>query len=244
MAHYTTQLRSLIENNFDLQLNEYPIFSEDYRETLNQKIIDHYYFSEIGFETAGLFRHRLKTKLNEIMPYYNQLYSSQLLEISPLLDFEETTEETKSMTGGDSMTGTATDSTTDSGSTSGTSSATSSTSTTAGSLNVSSDTPQGFLSIGSIESNTYASEAQQSEDTGSSSSQSATTNGTTYQDTKSATGSSSSTTTKNQTDTLGRHYYGFRGKSQAELLKIYRETFINIDMMIINELADLFMLVY
>lgn len=54
MATYTTELRRLIENGFDLGLDDYPIFDEEYRAVLNKKIIDHYYFCEIGFETAGL----------------------------------------------------------------------------------------------------------------------------------------------------------------------------------------------
>ena len=77
MAHYTTTIRTLIDNNFDFGLNEYPIFDESYRKTLNQNILNHYYNDEIGFETASLFRFHLKARLNEIMPYYNNLYTIQ-----------------------------------------------------------------------------------------------------------------------------------------------------------------------
>lgn len=97
MSKYTTELRWVIENGYDLQLNEYPIFDENYRQKLNQKIINHYYFREIGFETVGLFRFYLKQTMNEIMPYYNQLYESALLEIDPLntINFTETLTRTK-----------------------------------------------------------------------------------------------------------------------------------------------------
>ena len=77
MGHYTTTIRTLIDNNFDFELDEYPIFDETYRETLNQNILNHYYNDEIGFETASLFRFHLKARLNEIMPYYNNLYKIQ-----------------------------------------------------------------------------------------------------------------------------------------------------------------------
>ena len=77
MAHYTTTIRTLIDNNFNFELDEYPIFDETYRETLNQNILNHYYNDEIGFETASLFRFHLKARLNEIMPYYNNLYKIQ-----------------------------------------------------------------------------------------------------------------------------------------------------------------------
>ena len=41
---------------------------------LEQKIIDHYRFRQIGQETVGRFKHYLKCKMQEIMPYYVQLY--------------------------------------------------------------------------------------------------------------------------------------------------------------------------
>lgn len=43
MSKYTTELRYLIENNFDIGLKTYPIFDENYREVLNTKIINHYF---------------------------------------------------------------------------------------------------------------------------------------------------------------------------------------------------------
>ena len=77
MAKYTITIKSLIDNNFDFKMNNYPIFDENYRETLNNNILYHYYENEIGFETASLFRFYLNQKLNEIMPYYNELYKVQ-----------------------------------------------------------------------------------------------------------------------------------------------------------------------
>lgn len=106
MSAYTTQLRypiiqflkdineEPIEENwykiFDkLGLNDYPIFDENYRKELNYKIIRHYYMREIGAETFGLFKFYLRRTMFEIMPYYNQLYNSQLIEISdPLNDID------------------------------------------------------------------------------------------------------------------------------------------------------------
>lgn len=78
MSKYTTTIYYLKQNGFDFQLNEYPIFDESYRETLNNLILDNFLMDEIGFETPALFRHYLKTKLNEIMPYYNLLYKAQI----------------------------------------------------------------------------------------------------------------------------------------------------------------------
>ncbi len=71
--------------NFD-----YPIFDEAYRNVLNKKILMHYYTREISEETVGLWKLRMRTKLNEIMPYYNKLYESETLEFNPLYDFDLT----------------------------------------------------------------------------------------------------------------------------------------------------------
>ena len=77
MAKYTTTIKTLLDNNFDFGLQDYPIFDEDYREHLNDMILKHYYMAEIGFETAALFKQYLNNKMEEIMPYYNTLYQLQ-----------------------------------------------------------------------------------------------------------------------------------------------------------------------
>lgn len=84
MAQYTIELRRLVESGYPLALDRYPIFMEEYRGGLNQKIIEHFYFREIGQETADRFNFMLRRKMNEIMPFYNELYKSTLLEFDPL----------------------------------------------------------------------------------------------------------------------------------------------------------------
>lgn len=54
----------------------YPIFDVDYRPQLERKILLHYLFDEIGAETFDRFKIFLMSKMNEIMPYYNQLYTA------------------------------------------------------------------------------------------------------------------------------------------------------------------------
>ena len=44
------------------------------RERLVEKINNHYRFRQIGQETPGRFKHYLKTRMLEIMPYFVQLY--------------------------------------------------------------------------------------------------------------------------------------------------------------------------
>lgn len=78
----------MIESSFDIGLKDYVIYKESFREELNKKIIDHFYFREIGLETPQLFKKFLNRKMNEIMPYYNQLYKSCDVEFNPLWNVE------------------------------------------------------------------------------------------------------------------------------------------------------------
>lgn len=77
MSKYTISIKNLIKNKFDFGLNDYPIFDEDYRKTLNDNILYYYYEDEIGLETPELFKIYLNRTMNRIMPYYNNLYMAQ-----------------------------------------------------------------------------------------------------------------------------------------------------------------------
>ena len=145
MSEYTTSLRwwctSINNNDTSLSIKDnitnalptifnfdFPIFNENYRETLEFKIIHHFYFREIGFETPALFRDFLYRRLNEIMPYYNQRYNSELLTYDPF-------ETTKITTTGNNS-GTNNQSTSSNGSSS----------SNGGNSSAYSDTPQNGLS--------------------------------------------------------------------------------------------------
>lgn len=67
---------------------DFPIFDENYRLALEKKILRHYYTREICEETVGLWKLRLCDRLNVIMPYYNQLYLSELIKFNPLYDVQ------------------------------------------------------------------------------------------------------------------------------------------------------------
>lgn len=84
MAVYTVELGTLVKRGYPIALNNYPIFDEGHRTILNNKIIRHYYFREICCDSPERFNFYLETKMDEIMPYYNQLYKSELLEYNPL----------------------------------------------------------------------------------------------------------------------------------------------------------------
>lgn len=240
MAKYTTELRKIVESGYDLQLDEYPIFDELYRDTLNKKIIDHYFYREIGFETTGMFRHYLKTKMNEIMPYYNKMYQSELLELDPLTTFKEVHTENKDKTGTDSTHNTTSNTNNSVGN--GTNSQATVSNGSVNVLNVHSDTPQGSITEEEIIANQYASTTDYTKTT--SDDDTVTVNGgNSYNDTSVGNGEAEGQRNYTDNEITNKQKYGYN-KSPAELLELYRKTFLNIDMMIIGELEDLFMQIW
>lgn len=199
MSKYTITIHKLIENGFVFNLYSYPIFDENYRSTLNKKILDHYLMSEIGLETPALFNHYLGSKLNEIMPYYNTLYEKQTSLLQKLENNVNLTEEFKRDITNES-TGTA------SGNSNGKS--------------LFEDTPQGVLVQADMDEMTHASSINfsKSNDTSETS-----TNGTSSEDyIKTITGNNGS-------------------KYNVEVLNEIKNNLMNIDVMIINDLSELFM---
>lgn len=89
MPVFTVVLKDAIERNDNIGLDDYPtpegVSAETWRADLNKKIINHFWNREIAHETVSLFQFALRRKMHEVMPYYNQLYASELLKIEPLV---------------------------------------------------------------------------------------------------------------------------------------------------------------
>lgn len=204
MAHYTITIRTLLNNNFDFQMTSYPIFDENYRNTLNEKILNHYYENEIGFETAPLFRFYLNNKLNEIMPKYNVLYNAQKKLLDENLLFNNTNV-TESLQGSNT---TNTQSTSNS---------------TNNSKNLFQDTPQGQIASTEINNQTWATNLNLTNNS--------------ISDNNTASGNGTNEYIKTIIGNTG-------GKYNIEVLNDIVNNFLNIDLMIINELNDLFMQIF
>lgn len=84
MAKYTMELRSLIKLGYPIFDDSWSTFVPEHKRELCEKIKKHYWFYEIGSETPERFVFGLNEQLALIMPYYNQLYASELLKIEPL----------------------------------------------------------------------------------------------------------------------------------------------------------------
>ena len=312
MSKYTTEVRYICEHYAGLDESEgyesiseiigmsrdkifdfnYPIFDESYKPILEEKILTHYYTREIGFETVGLWKHFLKMRMNEIMPYYNKLYISESLMPDNIFndtdyiregEKHDTGEGTETLDGLGAMTGTVADvihsETEDGGADSVDRTGGESRNTEKSTSNepkkdtwtLYSDTPQGGVAgisaaEPSVGSNAYltnathviesgvGSQSTESEDVSldrdeeqlisyGKTSETDGTNTRTY-NTRNKTDNETTRETKNDGE-YEEHIYGKMGKSSyAYLLKEYADKFINIDVLIIRDLGDLFMNVY
>lgn len=246
MSKYTTEVRFICEVNSGLNESvgyskiediitgaipnifdfDFPIFDESYRCVLERKILMHFYTREICEETVGLWKLRLDTRLNEIMPYYNKLYKSELLNFNPLYTDNLTrTRTTKLNSKRETDNNGKVDTTNNSqGSESGT--------TNNNGNDLYSDTPQG--SLNGVESGTYLTNARKTSDTSTSNSN--TSNNSSGKVISSENGSDDFNSTEDYLESVS----GYAGVNASDLLKKYRETFLNIDMEVISNLEDLF----
>lgn len=109
------------------------------KDKLAKKIVDHFLTEEIGYETMGLFRQKVKITMEEIMESKLPLIYSRAIEYDPLVnvDFTETMERNVTNEGESSSNSSG--------------------------LAVNSDTPQGQISKASILAGNYASSTSASE---------------------------------------------------------------------------------
>lgn len=85
----TITIRELIAGGmclFDPE-DKYPIWDEKHRPELEKKIIEHYMFRQIGFETAGRFKFELNKLMREIMPYYVKIWKTTQYEYNPIENY-------------------------------------------------------------------------------------------------------------------------------------------------------------
>lgn len=202
MAHYTITIKSLIDNDFNFGLQNYPIFNESYRETLNKHILNYYYESEIGFETANLFKFYLNNTLDLIMPKYNELYKKQEIALLNIFENVDLTENSNRQNENQVTTNSNSNS---------------------NNKNLFQDTPQGQLDFTELENQTWATNYTMNKSNITDESESNGTNNEDYE----------------------RHIHGNNGnKYNIDLLNDIKNNLMNIDLMIINELNDLFMGIY
>lgn len=255
-AKYTVVLHTLMndpqmQQQLNSALSTYPLYQpeEAYdliptREELNLKLLNHYKYREIGFETIGRFLDELKITMGEIMPRYNELFKTVVTMAnlpSPFdnVDVVETFEEEKTNTS-------TSDSTTDN-TTVSTAQDESTTTGTASSHNkhINSKTPQGKLSVTAekIDTIDYADEAQWNKDNSN-------TSGTSSSNGETSATSEGSATTMNEGSETTKHTYTKKGNqgvnTYAHDMNEFRTSIIDVVDQIVNDprIRELFMLVY
>lgn len=217
MAEYTIELHDAIDNfippetlfDFDYTLHD-PL----HKPVLEQLIINHYYYREIGFETIDRFKRYLSATLNEILPKYNIMYEQ--LETDLVMLSNNSTENIASASG--------TNSTINNGTTESESDG------TAGNTNLAlhTDTPQSAVDFTAPSAN--VTDMKKTTD--------AATNSSTASVTDSSTGSGTNTNEANST------LKGYTGITESELRAIYFDNIVIVDNMIIKDLNELFMKIY
>ena len=217
MAKHTIELREIENCICYLFPKGFPFYtdSEEMRLNFIQKFYDEYMFREIGFETVERFKRSLLGKLNLLMPFYTQLYHTELesKDINFLLnkDLIETFE--REINGSSEVNSNATTNA------SGTSSANSS--------DMMFDTPNSRID----DITKYPTQGSQGENTATTNSKATSSNNQTGENTQSE-----------KTSLISKGNIGIT--SSAQLLKEWREVIINIDKMLLNDLEDLFLLLF
>lgn len=266
MAVYTTQLRSIVEeinreHNFQtsyldpLQIIEariqnarssifsfeYPINPED-KERFECNFIRHFYTREIGLETYRLWQLKLAAKLNLIIPKYNKLWADEtkyknydLLTNSDYTTIRAYTGN-RTLAGLEKLDGTRTDNLTqaDTGIDTNT--------VNSDHIRAYSDTPQGNMQ--NLLNEKYLTNLTHDYENGSTNQLQRNMNRRNTGTVKNENDVTKSENTNDKQDETVTHKGKNGGITYAEALLKARETYLNIDLMLCNELRDLFMLIW
>ena len=236
MANYTMTINECLNNPLTPMFNfDYPFYidDEEAKTKFEEKFMLYYWNCEIGFETFARFQKALQARLTIKMPYYQQLYETELAskDISFLLnkDLHETfTREIDTEN-----------------ETSGTNS-TQQTSTNESSLNqegTSTNThKESSISDGVSTSSLVDGYLTGASSDNGSSSTTGTTNSTDNLTSEGTLSQTENGKTVEKTELLSQGNIGIT--SSAELLQKWREVLINIDEIIIEDCRDLFMRIY
>lgn len=215
-AKYTLQLQTIYnDEHYNLFDFPYNLYDNDLKLYFEEKFYQHFMFYEIAFDNIFIFKQHLASTLNDIYPYYKQLYETEIrcknIDFMLNKDLKETytREITGNVVGNNS------------------SSSTSSDNSSTNNLDILNDTPQNAVN----DIDRYMTTANKS-------------NTETNNNMNSNSNSSSETESKNieKYELLSQGNIGVT--SSAELLEKWRNVLINIDMLIFKELESLFLMVY
>lgn len=255
-AKYTVVLKTIMDNRaaraeIDKALSKYPLYTppKTYdmvpgRQEINNRLLNHYKYREIGFETVGRFLDELEITMAEIMPYYNELLKT-VVTMADLpnpfdnVDVVETFREDRS-----SKAKSAADSHSKTESTAKDSTDTHTATETAGKT-IESNTPQNVLGITAknIDNVPYA-------DSVNFSKENARTDGSTGSQSEATAETTGNTSTSDESEGTTEHTFTKKGNqgvnTYAHDMNEFRTSIIDVIDQMINDtrIQELFMLVY
>lgn len=215
-AKYTLVLENVYrDKNYNLFDLPYNLYDNDLKPYFEEKFFQHFMFHEIGFDNINIFKQHLISTLNDIYPYYKQLYETEIRckNIDFMLN-KDLKESYIRKINGETL-----------GNTQSTSSSTNN--NTNEDLSIANDTPQNKID----DLDKYMTSASKNTSNGNSSSNA---NGNVT--------SNGKVNNKEEYELISQGNIGVT--SSAELLEKWRASIINIDQLIFKELETLFMVIY
>ena len=215
-AKHTLVLENIYrDKNYNLFDLPYNLYDNDLKPYFEEKFFQHFMFYEIGFDNINIFKQHLISTLNDIYPYYKQLYETEIRckNIDFMLN-KDLRESYIRKINGETL-----------GNTQSTSSSTNI--NTNEDLSIANDTPKNMVD----DLDKYMTSASKNKSNGNSSSNA---NGNVT--------SNGKVNNKEEYELISQGNIGVT--SSAELLEKWRTCLINIDQLIFKELETLFMLIY
>ena len=211
----TLKMMDIVRSNYNLFDFSYNLYDNSLKQYFEEKFKQHFFLYEIGLETMGLFKQQLQATLNDIYPYYKQLYETEIrcknIDFMLNKDLKETF--IKETIGEGTSTVNSTQ--------------TSNSSSSSNDLLTTHDTPQNRVD----DLNKFMSSAQKS-NSNNENTNTGNANTTSIGNTKST----------DKTELISQGNIGIT--SSADLLEKWRSVIINIDQLMFNDLKSLFLLVY
>ena len=252
MAIYTMTNNECLNNPLTPIFNfDYPFYTDDEeaKAKFEEKFMLYYWNCEIGFETFARFQKALQSRLTIKMPYYQQLYETELAskDINFLLNKDLTETTTRELTGIESGTGNKV--LTNEQSQNATSDMTSTGEFTSSNQSTgdskTSQINDGVASVSLVDN--YLSGVSHDESSSSDNQQSKSSSNNQQESTITGNQSEEETNRREntQSETTSLVSQGNNGiTSSAQLLKEWRDVLINMDDKINKECRDLFMQIY
>ena len=252
MANYTMTVNDCLNNPLTPMFNfDYPFYTDDEeaKAKFEEKFIMYYLNNEIGFETFARFENALKSRLIIKMPYYKQLYETELAskDINFLLNKDLTETTTRELTGIENGTGNkrltneqsqnATSNMTSTGEFTSSNQSTGDSKTSQMNDGVASASLDTNYLTGVSHDESSSTDNQQSKTSSNDKQESTITGNQSEEETNRRENTQSETTSLVSQGNIGI-------TSSAQLLKEWREVLINMDEMIIKDCRDLFMQIY